>query len=268
MPTPATRYRSDDLTGGYTADDTPAIFWSPHADDETISYGVQACNHAGDGRNVLIVLNTQGASTGMLDILNGALVDNSQAGVRHDPVLEHYRPDYLLDGQLTSDTAGRSRWDEFSSAVGAMNRAYPGRVRAVTLGLEEGSSVAVITQEVRDMIARFPGADHKGYSYLDTNPDHAAVGAALRTLGTQDAFGVGHPPRFAVAPDERLQIARDAGLDVHTVQPMTPLVLDTVHRAALAYGGWNPVAGAFGFGKKSSKLVTEAETATVGYEHY
>ena len=49
----------------------PAIFYSPHQDDETIGMGASIAEHVRIGRPVYVVLFTNGLSSGAINILNG-----------------------------------------------------------------------------------------------------------------------------------------------------------------------------------------------------
>lgn len=52
--------------------DSPAIFYSPHQDDESIGMAGAIREHKEAGRSVHLVLLTNGINQGLLDIMNGA----------------------------------------------------------------------------------------------------------------------------------------------------------------------------------------------------
>jgi LmbE family N-acetylglucosaminyl deacetylase len=50
---------------------SPAIFYSPHQDDEALGMAGAIREHKEAGRPVYLVLLTNGINSGMLDIMNG-----------------------------------------------------------------------------------------------------------------------------------------------------------------------------------------------------
>lgn len=233
---------------------SPAVFYAPHADDETLSMGVDIGNHLVAGRDVVVVLVTQSASVGMLGLLNGAVVD-PVSGVRHDPVREQYLGP-LTDGRLTADVVGQARVREWRSACGVYDAFGGGRLAVVALGRPEGLTSADVQDVVRDVEAQHPRASHKAMSWTDPHPDHAACGSALRSLRDD---GTITDARFYVQRNH-LDVARAQGLVVHDVPPAEG-VADAVRRACACYRAWNPAAGSYGFGYRSVRALFDATLA-------
>lgn len=91
----------------------PALFFSPHQDDETLSMGASIVDHVNAGRDVQVILMTNGGSTGVVDQQYGG--DMAACVAERDrefkaavtalgatPVI---RPDRVQDGSLTIDYA-------------------------------------------------------------------------------------------------------------------------------------------------------------------
>lgn len=222
----------------------PVILYAPHADDETLSMGVDLAGHRLAGRDVVLVLVTAGASPWMLKVLNGDATDPVTGGV-HSPVAEGYLSP-RADGRLDVAQAAASRVSEFSQACGAYAAAGTGRFAAVVAGFDEGVSLEAVRGFATGLAARFPGALHQSMSWTDPHRDHAVCGQALRSLREE---GVVPQALFSVQRG-REDLARAAGLAVRPVVS-APGAADVVRRAAQAYRVWDPRSGRYGFGYRS-----------------
>lgn len=220
--------------------DRPAIYYSPHADDEVLSLGVSIANHVAAGRKVLVVLMTSGCSQWVEDMLNGRVTCALHGGAHH-PVHEDY-----YDTDLTREEIGRAREEEFSSSVGAFRRQSGGNVEVRFEAVPDGAlTVARAKGIIASYAARFPNSSHKTMTWTDTASDHAACGQALRELRAEGALS---DARFYIMP-ERAAAASSVGpwredLASSGLRP----VLD---RAASPYRAWNPSAGALAVGMHS-----------------
>lgn len=233
--------------------DNPAIFYTPHADDETLSMGLDIANHVEAGREVIIVLMTKGASKGMLDILNGVVHDNV-AGYRHDPVREAYK-----HGVLTSLTAGQSRINEFIGAAGAYRLLTTGSQK-VTVDVQNYDDGALTVDQAKTVMSRYdamyPRASHKTMTYTDPHRDHKACGEALKSLRDEGALT---DARWYVQNENR-GVTAAAGVTFWTVSPQSNRSDEAVRHAARVYASWNPVVGSYGFGYRSVSASFDALT--------
>ena len=134
----------------------PVVFYSPHQDDETLAMGASIEQHALAGREVHVVLLTDGAASRARAALADRGVDLTAAEFR----------------------AARDR--EFADACARLGVPAE-RVRYEREpdgGLTDERARAII----RDHIARYPPAGHHGMSWLDAPGDHRVFGLALREL--------------------------------------------------------------------------------------
>jgi LmbE family N-acetylglucosaminyl deacetylase len=90
----------------------PAIFYSPHQDDEVLSMSVDILNHVAAGREVIVVLYTTGKGSFVQDVLNGNGT-SAYWGTLHNPYLEGYE-------ELTDDDFSVDRNREFQSSLGQL----------------------------------------------------------------------------------------------------------------------------------------------------
>lgn len=233
----------------------PAIFYSPHADDESLSMGLDIANHVRAGRDVVLVLATIGASSAMLDILNGRVFDD-QAGVTHSPTLEGY-----ADGTLDNTKAGNARIKEFTSAA-SQYRLYGGGRGQFVIDTSWKKPDSGLTDSMADDIiwyyaSRYPNGSHKTMSWTDPHPDHAALGKALQRSKASTAI---HDARWYVQI-ENLQYAQNAGVYPWEVTPDDQSVVDTLRRALRCYQAWNPAAGSYSFGYRSVKGTFDSQVS-------
>lgn len=138
----------------------PAIFFSPHQDDETLSMGASIVQHVRSGREVIVVLMCDGSGSGV-----GKVYPSRDVFV-----------------------AERDR--EFKAAVKALGAEAvirSDRVPDTHLTVEWAKSV------IEEYYEEYPDASFKTMSDKDrTNPesaesDHYLLGQALRETGIKDA---------------------------------------------------------------------------------
>lgn len=244
------------LSAGYTAADNPAIFYVPHADDESLSMGLDVANHLAAGRHVLLVLMTRGCSDYALGQING---QDDTYGYVHDPARESYH----LGRALTKAELGQARINEFIAAAGQLNRST-GRLRVRGADFPDGTLTQAQAQQVMlDIDADLGGAgSHKAMTWTDPAPDHANCGKALRAL---KASGDITDARYYVS-NTYLQQARDAGMNPLAVA--APAASVAAVRAALrCYDAWNPAVGAYAFGRHSvgAQITTQTTQPTQWY---
>lgn len=133
----------------------PAFFFTPHQDDEALFMGAGIKQHVDSGRDVRVVLMTDGGSSGVCSTLypgdRAACVAARDAefiaGVRALGATPIIRPDRMLDGALT---------------------------------------VAYAKSVINEYYASFNLGSFKTMSETDDHPDHSNLGIALRQSNATD----------------------------------------------------------------------------------
>jgi LmbE family N-acetylglucosaminyl deacetylase len=230
-----------------TAPLPPAVFISPHFDDDSLALGPWLAQHTSLAQDVHVYWATDSSASGVRDNLNGVGVNNWW-GRLHDPVAEGY-------AILTPADMSAARMVEARNAINAYTSGYSGPTT-----LHYGTRVdgtLTIAQAQADILALCdsiaPGGPVrlKTMSYTaDDHPDHRACGQAvynLRALYPARFSDV----RFATNPvhwtDSRLTGL--PGLSTYT-PPVGPLRVALAH-ALLSYGAWNPLLKSFAVGYHS-----------------
>ena len=156
----------------------PAVFFSPHQDDEILSMGSALVEHVNAGRDTHVVLMGRG--------------DGTVVRTRDMPPLLGYTP--------TPFHMGSVRDREFRCTVDRLGaRAHVGPYEERLP--EKGFTVQDCMDLVRAWVARFPGADVKTHSPYGSNPDHRAAGEAVRQLHLNGELP--YAPRYYVSPWDR-----------------------------------------------------------------
>jgi LmbE family N-acetylglucosaminyl deacetylase len=132
----------------------PAVFFTPHQDDETLSMGASIVQHVAAGRQVIVVLLTDGGASGVRslypsdDVFIGERDREFNAAVKRMGGTPVIRADRAHDGQLTIDYA---------------------------------QSV------IQEYVDQYPAGSFKTMSEFDASPDHSNLGKALKNVsGTKD----------------------------------------------------------------------------------
>ncbi|WP_100400353.1 cell wall-binding repeat-containing protein [Bacillus sp. FJAT-44742] len=132
------------------------IYYSPHPDDEILTMGVGIANDLYYGRDVHIILLTQGRASGTYQRV---LADHPS---------------------LTPQEFGQSRVMEF---IDAMERLGLPESNYEIYDFKDGQlQVDEVKEVVRKYEERYPGAYHKTFSYYDPHRDHVAAGIAVNEL--------------------------------------------------------------------------------------
>jgi LmbE family N-acetylglucosaminyl deacetylase len=241
-------------TGTAAATRPPAIFYSPHQDDESLAMAgsIRQCREA--GRRVVLVLLTRGENGGLLDIMNGTA----------DCPLGHDCPGGGSHSfGLVQDDVVRGRTAEFRAAAGRLG------VNDIVVRDRPDSAwgdYAGFVREVRDTVlefaARWPGASHHlvngyrdviyGYPPDGPNLTHKACREAAEGLSGLDfrfhwVYGYTWPQEQRTADQV---IALSDGQFARK-------------RQALAeYGRWDPERGRYALGYHSvGKLMIDPAAA-------
>ncbi|NAZ77986.1 hypothetical protein GTQ99_21620 [Kineococcus sp. T13] len=147
--------------------DDPVVFFSPHADDETLTTGPAIERAVAEGRHVVVVLVTDGRASAARELTGLSVAEFS---------------------------AARDR--EFLAACAALGVPQ----EQVFLGhcVDGALTPALARSVVGTWTGLFPAGAFRTTSWSDGHRDHAALGAALRDL----APTTGGDVRFYVKPDE------------------------------------------------------------------
>ena len=134
--------------------DSPAFFFTPHQDDETLSMGASIKEHVASGRKAIVVLLCDGGGS------------------------------FVRDRYPSREEFVKERDREFVAAcraLGAQPVIMRDRAHDMELTVEYAQSV------IQDYVDAYPGGSFKTMSEHDGHPDHAALGKALRRVtGTKD----------------------------------------------------------------------------------
>lgn len=148
--------------------------YTPHQDDETLWSGQIIAHHALVGREVHIVLGTDGSTSAMRDALNGT-DPNGWWGGYHYPAREG------IPAPLSPADFAAARDRELLQAAAQLG------VPAARVHLRTETRTANLTVDqakalILENEALTPGAGHYTTWWGDTDPNHAALGTALRQL--------------------------------------------------------------------------------------
>lgn len=204
----------------------PAVFYSPHPDDETLSMGSAIVDAIETGTRLHVVLMSHGISAGAFDRVNNRLVWDGRPPVSREEF-------------------GLARVREFRDACGALG-IPAGNVHVEHLdgGYTPASAAALMARYA----AAYPTAMHATMSWTDHLGEHAYCGAALRGLAQRKAVA------DAVWCISRLYWT-DPGLrgalDPQILEPRGPATVAKVRTAADRYALWRPDDGRYAVGMAS-----------------
>lgn len=227
----------------------PIIFYTPHQDDETLWMGTVIAHHTLVGREVHVVSVTDGSTSAVRDSLNGLKANGWWPAGQHYPYREGI-PD--LDPAAFAAARDQELIDACAElGVSELNLhfdwAVP-RADGTTLTREANISVADAESLIRDFAVRYPDAGHYTTWWGDTDPNHAAIGQALRNLAvTSD------PARKIV--DRRWLVRtgqNPVGSELYTLpSTLADAITGMVRSAVKAYAAWAPRAGRYAIGYHS-----------------
>ncbi|TDD70177.1 PIG-L family deacetylase [Jiangella aurantiaca] len=216
----------------------PVIFYTPHQDDETLFMGQIIARHALAGREVHVVLVTDGRASTARNAING-LTSNGWWQDHHQPEREGYAP-------LTQQQLSEARNREFVSACGQLG-VWPANIHLE--GFRDGTlTLTQATGVLEKYDALFPTAGHYTMSWDDATSDHSILGQALRTLALADRTKW-NDVRWTIKPENAHRVP---GAKAYTMpRDVLPLAQELARRAARPYAAWCPAAGAFAVGYHS-----------------
>lgn len=187
------------------------VFYIPHQDDETLTFGNAIMSHVQGGHNVHVVLLTDGSAS----------VVKTQLG--------------MTDLEFT-----QARNREFALALNF----YGVKPENVSYrNIKDGALTVAKTEEIiREYEANYPLAKHKAFSWTDVHVDHKNSGQALKNLQTA---GVLTDARYYVRRGDN-----PVGLTL-TTETYNALHLPFYLAVSAAYKLINDRLGFYGIGYKS-----------------
>ena len=226
-----------------------AVFYSPHPDDEVLSFGPVASELLELGHELIFVLLTAGSTTVAIKLINGELSSPGN-GTRftfkgkHDPNNSGYAP-------LTTIDIGKARTIEFKSAAAELG-VKKGNTYTFDLLVENELPIASAKTVIQQMVTKYPDATHWGMSTLDTHPHHRAAGEALRIISTETGVRTAYVISRPTWDQIKTQI-NAKNPDVPNPTPFKPDIsrMQKIRNAMLPYNAWNPVANSFAIGYAS-----------------
>ncbi len=223
-------------------------FLEPHQDDGVLFMAQVAAHHVLAGREVHVVLMSNGSTSGALAEINGTASDPTWWGGTHNPAAEGYTPLTATEFGLARTREWRQSWRHLGVPDANM---HLGMDLATSDLLPNNISTGYATDvlEYLSDADATAGRDKPGFYTMhweDPQPDHAAVGTALRTLRLNDsAFS---DARWLVKPEE----AANVGATVYGVPvAMQAQVKLWQKHAAWPYGAWAPEQGTYAIGMHS-----------------
>lgn len=225
------------------------VFYSPHPDDELLSFGVIASEYIALGYEVIYVLLTTGSTSTAIKLINGELASPGN-GTRfvykgtHNPEISGYAP-------LTLEDIGRARVTEFKSSAGEMS-VKPDHILTFDLLKENELHPEDVIAAMLEVTAQYPQAIHWTMSTIDVHPHHRAAGEALRVISEGSelltAFTISRTSWSAFLEErERFNTTLPA---TYFFKPLSDR-MQRVRNAALPYNAWNPQAGSYAVGYTS-----------------
>jgi LmbE family N-acetylglucosaminyl deacetylase len=232
-----------------SATNKQVVFYSPHPDDELLSFGPIASEYVSLGYELIFVLVTDGSTTTARRLINGELLSPGN-GTRfvykgkRDPAMSGYT-------LLTESDVGKARTLEFKSAAAEMG-VYPDRVNCFDILENNQVPMGACKDLMQQFIAKYPNAIHWTMSTLDIHPHHRSLGESLRTLtentSTRAAYSISRLAWDQISDQQKLQNS-----SIPTINHFKPDYsrVQRIRNAALTYNAWNPAANSFAIGYAS-----------------
>ena len=225
------------------------VFYSPHPDDELLSFGPIASEYVSLGYELIYVLVTAGSTTVARRLINGELKSPGN-GTRF--VYSGWRvPAMSGYPLLTEADVGKARTLEFKSAAAEMG-VHPEKVTCFDLLKDNQVPLSDCKELMLQVIAKYPNAIHWTMSTLDVHPHHRALGESLRSVTekttTRTAFSISRVGWDQIANQQQMQ--NESMPSIKHFKPDQSRV-QRIRNAALTYNAWNPAANSFAIGYAS-----------------
>ena len=230
-------------TGGFS---NPAIFFTPHPDDDTLAMAGNIKQALAAGRTVIVELMTRGMASGAILVSN-----ENDSGFLYDHTQGCGGADYTHFGTgayplIDTEAMGKAREREFLDSMRRLG------VQAVVI--HDYPDGGLDSQKVTDRIQQYwltrgiPGIGFYGTAGSEdatTHPDHIAVHDGVVNSGAT--------PRTLLSPYAGIicdVTQRHSYAQQHWVRmvPLDRATCDAKKNALLSYQVWNPAAGRYALG--------------------
>jgi LmbE family N-acetylglucosaminyl deacetylase len=236
---------------------TPAIFYSPHQDDESIGMAGGIREHKEAGRPVHLVLLTNGINQALLDMMNGVNGPCPLGSLCK-------QPDHKLGLSMGAMIAGRTAEFYAAAALLGVDEVHNIGFNDDDVVTDRQGFIERIKAVILDFEHRYPGASHKLTSgwrdvppgQSNPNPTHSACRDAAEALRSQ-VSDIRFYWTYAYFYE---QSRRTADL----VVDLTESQFSAKRAAILEYNRWDPGNGRYSLGFHS---VSDALTGAYADPH-
>ncbi|MBZ4320751.1 PIG-L deacetylase family protein [Streptomyces huiliensis] len=227
------------------ASKAPAIFYSPHQDDEAIGLAGSILEHKAAGRPVYLVLVSRGENDKLAEIMN--MGDCKWLGEKCSAP-KHYHK--LGWAEKKSQEVVAARKAEFRASAKAL-----GVDKVIDFDLPDDAFgdydgfVKKIVKKVRELDKKYPGASHKfSAGWLDLTATHKACSdAAAQLFNDREITDVRFHHIYAY--QQRAEADRAKGASY--VLNIPPKHMEIKRKAILAYNTWDPSRNLYSLGYHS-----------------
>ena len=155
---------------------SPIIYLVPHADDETLTYGIDILNSIRAGRQVQLVLLSESVFSTAFDMINGRNYKGERVYDRvfdrfHNPIKENYQ-----NGYLTRAVFGAARLKEFEQASLELG------VKTSNIAFINGLNAGDTSILIQKFLNAFPHAEFRTMAKEDSQPAHVLLGKVLQSF--------------------------------------------------------------------------------------
>jgi LmbE family N-acetylglucosaminyl deacetylase len=223
----------------------PVVFYAPHDDDEVILMSKPIIHHMLAGREVHVVLCSNGSTSNAFEEINGLALDPTWWKGYHYPEHEGYRA-------LTREEFSRARWRETINGclqmgvkrenihLGLAPNDLDGELDN-PFGLPVSIDVLWAAEVIQSWAEFFQGQGYSSVGHYtahwgDANPDHSALGTALRSyrLSGDPTYA---DSRWMTKPEQAVAL----GAEIYAIPSEFATEINfRMAKAALCYGAWAP----------------------------
>src|ERR1041384_80262 len=160
------------------------FFFEPHQDDGALFMGAIAAHHVLAGREVHVVLMSNGSTSNVREKLNGSIHSGPWWGGFHTPEREGDEPLSALEFGLARTREWSASWEQLGVPI---ERQHFGTDLESSWGLPDVIGTVHAEEVIEYWLERSIGdtGENPGLyatHWLDSNSDHAHLGQALRML--------------------------------------------------------------------------------------
>ncbi|MFJ6623411.1 PIG-L deacetylase family protein [Kitasatospora sp. NPDC091335] len=243
------------LSGGKaSAASAPAIFYSPHQDDEVLGLAGSILEHKAAGRPVYLVLVTQGENDGLARIMNEKDAEGKkmECELRKKNLCAAHGPHGLNWPTDGVSMVVPSRTAEFmaSAAVLGVDKVINLKVPDSPYGGVDAFAqfTKTVKSKIASIAAQYPGASHKFTAgWLEVTDTHKAITDAAVQLAREGKLSDVRF-NFVYAYDQPLASRANGAAYVLNIPSAH---MDTKRDAIYCYNTWNPSRNLYALGYHS-----------------